>query len=348
MSEGRSSDDEVWADAMRDVPRLPGRDKRRVQTATKHPKPSTRSLTVAGVKSVAEPLGRTPSVGPGALPAPLAKEDKPTAEQDTPGAQSRSLQADHDALRAQHAALQAQVAALRAELDAARTMLAALQADHLALRQERAAPPPPSEPTPRPLAQAGLSDAQLVATLDRLLAADRKLCARALLRDGDASAWHMIDDRVVLACALCSARLRPGVVAVEGVTAADCDLCGGSDTRRAFADLVAACEVAQVGRVLILGGSPPYREEAQRLVKEATRPLKIDFVGEGSKPGTKKALANARGADVLVVWCSTLLDHATTDAFGKADALRVVVNRRGIGSMFAQVAEALMSRSGST
>ena len=100
--------------------------------------------------------------------------------------------------------------------------------------------------------------------------------------------------------------------------------------------------------MLILGGSPAYREEAQRLVREASRPLKIDFVGEGSKPGTKKALANARGADVLVVWCSTLLDHATTDAFGKAEALRVVVTRRGIGSMFAQVAEALMSRSGST
>jgi hypothetical protein len=138
------------------------------------------------------------------------------------------------------------------------------------------------------------------------------------------------------------------MVAVEGVTDTVCDLCGGSDTRRAFADLLAACELARVGRVLILGGSPAYREEAQRLVQENPRALTIDFVGEGSKPGTKKALAKARGADVLVVWCSTQLDHTTTDAFGKADALRVVVTRRGIGSMFAQVAEALMARSGST
>jgi hypothetical protein len=329
MSEGRGFEDEAWAEETHDVKPLAGRDKVRARAVPKPRKPA-------------------PPFPEGARASPALEQDALRAQNSGLQASLAALQAKHDALLSQHAALHSHHAALRAELDATRTVLAALQAEHLALREARTAPAPPSEPTPRPLAQAGLSDAQLVATLDRLLAADRKLCARALLRDGDASAWHAIDDRVVLACALCSARLRPGVVAVEGVTAADCDLCGGSDTRRAFADLVAACEVAQVGRVLILGGSPAYREEAQRLVKETTRPLKIDFVGEGSKPGTKKALANARGADVLVVWCSTLLDHATTDAFGKVDALRVVVNRRGIGSMFAQVAEALMSRSGST
>jgi len=331
MSVGDGSENEVFRRAVKDVKPIPNRDKVKPRSGSSRPR---------GSPGAPPPLTRTPEPPPRAAPTP-------------PPEAHDALQRAHDALQRAHDALRARLEEVEGTLNALRTQHDTLRAerDDLKRASERGpapeplpAPEPPPLPTPRPLANVDLSGEQLVRTLETLVAYEPGRVARLLLVEGDAPHFKRVDDRVALACAACRPRLPRGVVAVSDLAPEACELCGGSATQRNFQELVAACAAAQVRRILVLGGSPAYREAAQRLVEGAQSPLSIDFVGEGAKPKKKRASARAASADLVVIWCSTQLDHTTTAAFDDVDAPRVVVSKRGIGSMFAQVAETLIKR----
>ena len=337
MSGSDGSDSDAFARAMKDVRPIKDRDKVK-------PRGSVQPRPIAKPRKPAAQPNRT---APATAPAPDA----------APHAALTALQEAHEALRREADALQANLVRLEADRDALRAERDALSTERDALRAERdllneiraldrtaamAAPPP--TPTPRPLVDAGLSDGQLVRTLEALVQSEPSRVARLLLVEGEAPHFKALDDRVVLACAACTPRLPRGVVPVSDLPPEACDLCGGSATQRAFEDLVVACAAANVRRILVLGGSPAYREAAQRLVKGAKSPLSFAFVGEGAKPGKKRANASASTVDLVVVWCGTMLDHTTTAAHADVAAPRVTVSKRGIGSMFTQVADFLLER----
>jgi len=329
MSKDSSPDLDAWAQAMSDVTPLKGNGK--VQR-----KPSAKPAKAP----VAPPSA--PATPPGAPTAPdaLAREHAALVEQ-------------HAALRAEHAAAQATLAAQRIEVERLESARDALRRERDALESKRGdlererdalrAKPAVSEVTPRALSGDWLTDAQRVSVLERLVRLHPKACARALTCDLQGASARALDAHIAVACRPCAQRLADDAVVVDDVPSARCEVCGGSDTQRAFRDFVAACGLAEVHRVIVLGGSPPYRAEVQRLVDGAHEAPEFTFVGEGNKPGTRKALTSARHKDLLVLWTSTMIDHTTTAAFNKAKVRRVIVTKRGIGSMFAQVTEALTS-----
>lgn len=339
MSKDSSPDLDAWAQATSDVTPLKGNGK--VQR-----KPSAKPATAP----VAPPSA--PVVRSGAPTAPVARSRAATAL-DALAREHAALVEQHAALRAEHASAHAALAALRIEvehLESAREALRrerdALQFARGGLERERdalQAKPEVSEVTPRALSGDWLTDVQRVSVLERLVRLHPKACARALTCDLQGASARALDAHIAVACRPCAQRLADDAIVVDDVPSARCEVCGGSDTQRAFRDFVAACGLADVDRVIVLGGSPTYRAEVQRLVDGAHAAPKFTFVGEGNKPGAKKALASARHKDLLVLWTNTMIDHTTTAAFNKAKVRRVIVTKRGIGSMFAQVTEALTS-----
>jgi len=127
---------------------------------------------------------------------------------------------------------------------------------------------------------------------------------------------------------------RPAVV----VQARTCVICGGRSVAQSLRRLADVARGAGVARLLVIGGGPGT-QEALRAARDDG--LRIDVVPGRPKPDSARLLALARNADVIVIWGSTILPHAVSDAVARPELARktVTVVRRSIGALVDGVAK---------
>ena len=133
--------------------------------------------------------------------------------------------------------------------------------------------------------------------------------------------------------ALASSDRREPVV----TSGAGCEVCGGSNNRRAALACVRTLQKHRVRRMLVVGGNASQRDD----VRELLSAIDVTFVdGTRSSHSQKDAAANMNRAQVLVIWGPTPLKHAVSDLYttDPPEHLRVIsVPRRGIEALCREV-----------
>lgn len=127
------------------------------------------------------------------------------------------------------------------------------------------------------------------------------------------------------ACRALAPRGRTPVISRRG-----CEVCGGSNNRRAMLAAARTLNINGVRRVLIVGGNGEQRRE---IIDEFHKHrIAVDSVdGTSSSHSQKDADANMRRAGLMLIWGSTELRHAVSNLYTKdppADLRVVTVARR--------------------
>lgn len=120
----------------------------------------------------------------------------------------------------------------------------------------------------------------------------------------------------------------PGRRDVVTVGPGGCELCGGSNNRRAARLLIATCERRRVRRILIVGGSPSTAVELRELLPG----LEVRVVEGTSRPDESRAVADRGWSDVVVIWATTILDHKLSTLYTK-NGPTLTVARRGVEAL---------------
>ena len=118
------------------------------------------------------------------------------------------------------------------------------------------------------------------------------------------------------------------------VPAVSCEICGGSNNRRAAIACVRLLRRKSIARLVVVGGSPNQQAEMKELLGGTG--LEVRFVDGTRGHSAKDALANRRWAQLIVVWGPTPLRHAVSDLYTDEPLphLRIVtVSRRGIEAL---------------
>ncbi|MDP9237285.1 MAG: hypothetical protein M3P30_07810 [Chloroflexota bacterium] len=153
------------------------------------------------------------------------------------------------------------------------------------------------------------------------------------------SAERAIASALIRVCGDACLRLdRTGAGAArEAVTVSPqgCEICGGSNNRRAAIECVRMLLRRGIQHVVIVGGTDPQQHEVQQLFSGTG--LEFRYV-EGTKTShtAKDALANKRWAQLVVIWAPTPLKHAVSNLYTQEPlpGVRVVpVSRRGIEAL---------------
>ncbi len=121
------------------------------------------------------------------------------------------------------------------------------------------------------------------------------------------------------------------VMLVPGVA---CEICGGSNNRRAVITCVRLLLRRSILRLVIVGGTPNQHAEMKELLGGTG--LDLRFIDGTQSHSGKDALANRRWAQLIVVWGPTPLRHAVSDLYTDEPLphLRIVtVSRRSIEAL---------------
>ena len=123
------------------------------------------------------------------------------------------------------------------------------------------------------------------------------------------------------------------------VSAPSCEICGGSNNRRAAIECLRTLRRRRIQRVVIVGGTANLRQEIDRLF--AAGDLEVRWVdGTRASHSSKDALADRRWAQLVVIWGPTPLRHAVSDLYTEEpppDLRIVTVPRRGIEALCAEI-----------
>jgi hypothetical protein len=177
------------------------------------------------------------------------------------------------------------------------------------------------------LEAAGLTNARKKAIAGYKLAAAEGALASALVRvcGGGCAA---------LARAMSTERREPVVT-----SSATCEVCGGSNNRRAAIACAITLRRNRVRRLLVVGGSAPQQHELRSLLEGDG--ITLEFVdGTARSHSQRDAIANMRRADLVVVWGATPLRHAVSNLYTDAPlpGVRVItVPRRGIEALCGEI-----------
>lgn len=155
---------------------------------------------------------------------------------------------------------------------------------------------------------------------------------------------QVLDDRVAFVAHDLDVDLGPDTVIVR-VPAARCEITGGSDIRAGFRQFADACQRTQVRRITIVGGSPAYRRELDHLAA-AHGDLKLNLVSGTKRRERKRAEADKRTSDIVVIWGATELDHSVSAVYTGEGAPILRVPHRGISRMLDQVTESVRGHRG--
>ena len=157
-------------------------------------------------------------------------------------------------------------------------------------------------PAAQRIARRALEDAGLTREGKTGIAGDKRAKALALLAE-----------KFVVVCGPACRALAPA--GRRPVTSAGhCEVCGGSNNRRAMLAAARALRVAGVKRVLIVGGRKEQHQEIAGVFAGHGVALQ-GVVGTSVSHTQKDAQANMRRADVMVVWGSTELRHALSKLY---------------------------------
>ena len=190
----------------------------------------------------------------------------------------------------------------------------------------------------------------------------RFLAERGLLHDAAATARQLLEDhgltrisvaklpqveallneRLVCSChkaecrefALTTAQASRGT-AIQ-VAPPYCAFCGGSDNRRAVAELAKTMEATGRRRLLVVGGAPGTQQTLMSLLPST---CSVRFVSRDESHSAKSAGENRQWADIVVIWASTPIGHKTTNHYKGSDTITVA--RRGVSALASDVAAAL-------
>ena len=119
------------------------------------------------------------------------------------------------------------------------------------------------------------------------------------------------------------------------VAAKHCEVCGGSDNRRAVEAMLAAMRQAGWTRLLVVGGSPGTRGDLERLCRDR---LELRFVTEDTSPNRKTVGPLLAWSEITAIWNSTEISHKATAVLRGRKILKVP--RRGVAAL----AEAVQDR----
>ncbi len=122
-----------------------------------------------------------------------------------------------------------------------------------------------------------------------------------------------------------------------------CERCGGSNNRRAEADLIEACTRAGVEKLVIVGGSPAVREELEGALGKA---LSLRMVDGTERRTNDNAKADMVWGDLVLLWGASELHHKVSMHYSnltQPELKRKVVRvqQRGIAALLQAAIEHL-------
>lgn len=123
-----------------------------------------------------------------------------------------------------------------------------------------------------------------------------------------------------------------------------CEHCGGSDNARAARELIAACAVASVKHLLIIGGSPSTREELERLLGHA---VTLRLVDGTVRRTIEHAKADLHWADIVLLWGASELHHKVSMQYSNSPQQRarvLHVTKRGIAQLLSAAVDSLQRK----
>src|SRR5690606_20156436 len=130
-------------------------------------------------------------------------------------------------------------------------------------------------------------------------------------------------------------------LALVRVSPERCELTGGSDIRAAFQHFVAAARSAGLRTITIVGGSTAYRKELRQLAEQHAASLRLNLVSGTQRRTRRRAEADIRTSDLVVIWGATELNHSVSAVY-KGDRTSVIrVPHRGISRMLEHLAESI-------
>ena len=113
--------------------------------------------------------------------------------------------------------------------------------------------------------------------------------------------------------------------------------CGGSDNRRALTELVDACEAAGLRRLVVVGGSPSFRDDFGGVGGR----LELRLVDGTTRRTKQEAIRDVDWADVVVVLGTTQLAHKVSKLYTDEPAAKgklVKTARRGVSAIAEEIA----------
>ncbi len=139
-------------------------------------------------------------------------------------------------------------------------------------------------------------------------------------------------------CAALSRKVSARRVPVV-TSAARCEVCGGSNNRRAAFSCARTLRSHRISHVLVVGGTAPQQQElAQLLTFDG---LALEFVdGTRASHSQKDAIANMNRAQLIVIWGSTPLRHAVSNLYtdDPPDHVRIITtSKRGIEALCREI-----------
>lgn len=316
------------------------------------------SASVASLGTVARARAHDlPAPGPAAGPeGTLTASEQDRLQQQQREQQARIIQLEQSLRDAQARLAQAEaaLAPLREELARAQAEGRALDTERrqlhekyrllraeLSQAQELAARRTPARDI---LESRGLADVdEAVIALQGLLDRRPQELIDALSLADPAPLVRLLDQRVALVHDLGSTELGADCVIVP-VSPERCEITGGSDIRGAFRRLLDACRAARVSEITIVGGSPAYRQQLKELADPHRAVLHLNLVSGTQRRTRRRAAADMRKSDLVVIWGATELDHAVSAVYTGDGAPIQRVPHRGISRMLDQVAMTVHSR----
>ncbi len=156
-------------------------------------------------------------------------------------------------------------------------------------------------------------------------------------------ARELLASSLLRACAGCRPHAPEEGRRCVSVGPQHCELCSGSNNRRAAARCIGALRRRGIQHLLVVGGTPVQQHDLRALMAGA--PVTLRFVdGTQSSHSTKQAELNKRWAELVVVWAPTPLRHSVSDKYTEDPyaGLKIVsVPRRGIEALCDEVVRAL-------
>ncbi len=324
-------------------------------------------LTEEQVAFARRSLGRAaPPTAPRAAPRPSPVEavpapPAPTAPIPAPPSPVEPAAAEPTGL-ARH--FERRLEAALADLAAAREALATAEGERDARARQverlraaaRTPPPPDTTPAPTPstplstiLDHLGFDPARqgevLAAALSHPPVARRLLPLLGV--DAPEDAKRLLGERVRRVCvaAECQAMAEADRAArVPAQPAGTCAYCAGSDNGRAYEAMSRACAAARVGRIVVVGGGDDSLAELRRRARDRSTPEVVLVEGK-RRPDSARARAKVQGADLVVLWGSTIVSHAETDVWKAAaeaagtPVITVGSGQKGVASLARGITE---------
>lgn len=300
--------------------------------------PGVRPLRRGGDRS--QPRPRPVSTPPQRQPettTPQATEEAPAVAVEAPRSHleqqvsslERALEAErqaHAQLRDTHQALRAQHADLLAREQRSATIVAPVAADApreslLALLQRMGFQP------------AAPSFAEALLALRHTPQGERVL-ANVFVESGSTDIAHLMQDKVTWRCDACAT--DAGAAVVVPVESAACEVCGGSAIEAAASHLRTRCRAKQVRKLLIIGGSPAYHAQLQRVLPPSSD-LELRLMRGDKRLDAARAAQQVAWCDRGFIWSSTILDHAVSAVFSGPRISTIPV--RGIRRFLSAIAD---------